>query len=166
MRKFLSILGVGVFILILVACGNIASSESMHVSSDKRSDANSKDNMESTAMNSKMKITIGDYSFTVSLENNAAVNELVAMVKESPVVLELSDYAGFEKVGSLGTSLTRCDSQTTTVCGDIVLYNGDNIVMFYGSNSWSYTRLGKIEDLTNWTKALGSGKVTAIFSLE
>lgn len=71
------------------------------------------------------------------------------MMKESPVVVELEDYSGFEKVGSLGRSLPRSDKQNTTKSGDIVLYSGSNIVIFCGSNSWSYTRLGKIDDLTN-----------------
>ena len=58
------------------------------------------------------------------------------------------------------------NSQTTTQVGDIVLYQGDQIVIFYGSNSWSYTRLGKIDDLTGWTEALGSGAVSVTFSLQ
>ena len=87
-------------------------------------------------------------------------------MRESPVVIQMSDYSGFEKVGSLRTSLPVNNSQTTTQAGDIVLYNGNQIVIFYGSNSWSYTRLGRIDDLTGWEDALGSGDVTVIFSLE
>ena len=81
------------------------------------------------------------------------------------MTLQLRDYAGFEKVGPLGQSLPTSDSQTTTQAGDIVLYQGDQIVIFYGSNSWSYTRLGKIEDLTGWAQALGNGSVSVTFSL-
>lgn len=77
----------------------------------------------------------------------------------------MSDYAGFEKVGSLGRSLPTSNSQTTTQSGDIVLYNGDQIVIFYASNSWSYTRLGKIDDLTGWEEALGSNDVIVTFSI-
>ena len=98
-------------------------------------------------------------------ENNAAVEELLNMMKEGPVTVQMDDYSGFEKVGPLGKSLTASNSQTTTAAGDIVLYNGNNIVMFYGSNSWSYTRIGKIEDLSDWEKALGSGSITAVFTL-
>lgn len=112
----------------------------------------------------KMNVQIGDYSFTVTLENNAAVEELLDMMKEGPVTIQMDDYSGFEKVGPLGRSLTTSNSQTTTSAGDIVLYNGNNIVMFYGSNSWSYTRIGKIEDLSDWEKALGSGSITAVFT--
>ena len=121
------------------------------------------ENKEETAM--KMKVQIGDHTFTATLEDNQAVAELVEMMKDGPVTLELEDYSGFEKVGPLGRSLTTSNSQTTTVAGDIVLYNGNNIVMFYGSNSWSYTRLGKIDDLTGWTDALGRGSVTVTFTL-
>ena len=112
----------------------------------------------------KMNVQIGDYNFTATLENNAAVEELLDMMKEGPVTIQMDDYSGFEKVGPLGRSLTTSNSQTTTSAGDIVLYNGNNIVMFYGSNSWSYTRIGKIDDLSDWEKALGSGSITAVFT--
>ena len=117
-----------------------------------------------TAM--KMKVQIGNQSFTATLEDNAAVRELVDMMREAPVSIDMSDYSGFEKVGSLGRSLTTDNRQTTTGAGDIVLYNGDHIVMFYGSNSWSYTRIGHINDLTGWEEALGDGSITAVFSVE
>ena len=113
----------------------------------------------------KMNVQIGEYTFTATLEDNQAVAELVEMMEEGPVTITLDDYGGFEKVGSLGRSLTANNSQTTTTAGDIVLYNGNNIVMFYGSNSWSYTRLGKIDDLTGWTDALGRGSVTVVLTL-
>lgn len=113
----------------------------------------------------KMNVQVGDYNFTATLENNEAVEELLDMMKEGPVTIQMDDYSGFEKVGSLGRSLTTSNSQTTTAAGDIVLYNGNNIVMFYGSNSWSYTRIGKIDDLTDWEKALGSGNITVVFSV-
>ena len=118
--------------------------------------------------NSKMKMNVnvnGQY-FTATLENNSAVDALVQMMENGPVTLQLSDYAGFEKVGSLGQSLPASNSQTTTHAGDIVLYQGNQIVMFYGSNSWSYTRLGHIDDLTGWEEALGSGDVTVTLSME
>ena len=118
---------------------------------------------EQTAM--KMNVQIGAYTFTAALEDNDAVRELAEMMRQEPVTIAMDDYAGFEKVGPLGRSLTTSNSQTTTTAGDIVLYNGNNIVMFYGSNSWSYTRIGKIDDLTNWKEALGSGSVTAVFTL-
>ncbi len=113
-----------------------------------------------------MNVQVADVVFSATLEENEAVSALVKMMRESPVVIQMSDYSGFEKVGPLGTSLPANNSQTTTQAGDIVLYNGNQIVIFYGSNSWSYTRLGHIDDLTGWEEALGSGDVTVTFSLE
>ena len=113
----------------------------------------------------KMAVQIGESVFTATLEDNAAVDALVKMMENGPVTIQMSDYAGFEKVGALGTSLPTNNSQTTTQAGDIVLYQGNQIVLFYGFNSWSYTRLGKIDDLTGWSEALGSGDVSVTFSL-
>lgn len=115
---------------------------------------------------SKMIVQIGDKKFTATLYDNAAVDEFVDMMKEGPISIDMRDYSGFEKVGSLGKTLTAEDKQTTTEAGDIVLYNKNQIVMFYGSNSWSYTRIGKIDDLSGWKEALGNGDITAVFSLE
>ena len=113
----------------------------------------------------KMNVQIGDAVFTATLEDNTAAREFVAMMKEAPVTIDMNDYSGFEKVGSLGRSLTASNSQMTTEAGDIVLYSGNQIVMFYGSNSWSYTMLGHIDDLTSWKEALGNGDITAVFSI-
>jgi len=87
------------------------------------------------------------------------------MMENTPLTIQMQDYAGFEKVGPLGTSLPTDDSQTATHTGDIVLYQGNQVVMFYGSNSWSYTRLGKIDDLSGWEETLGSGSVSVTLSL-
>ena len=114
----------------------------------------------------KMTLQIGNNTFMATLENNDAVEALVDMMREASVVIQMSDYSGFEKAGSLGTSLPTSNKQTTTQSGDIVLYNGNQIVIFYGSNSWSYTRLGRIDDLSGWKDALGSGDVTVTFSLK
>ena len=112
----------------------------------------------------KMNVQVGTENFTATLEDNEAVAAFTEMMKEEPVVIQMSDYSGFEKVGSLGTILPASNSQITTQTGDIVLYNNSQIVIFYGSNSWSYTRLGRIDDLTGWEEALGGGDVTLTFS--
>ena len=117
--------------------------------------------------NSEMKIIVhvNGQNFTATLEENAAADALVDMMEQGPVTIQMSDYSGFEKVGPLGTSLPTSNQQTTTQAGDIVLYQGNQIVIFYGSNSWSYTRLGHIDDLSGWEEALGTGDVTVTFSL-
>lgn len=114
----------------------------------------------------KMKVTVGETGFTATLADNEAVDALVEMMESGPVVLQMRDYASFEKVGPLGKSLPASNRQMTTQAGDIVLYQGDQIVMFYGTNSWSYTRIGHIDDLTGWEDALGDGDVTVTFSMD
>lgn len=114
----------------------------------------------------KVNVQAGDSLFTATLEDNSAAAAFMELMEKEPVVIRMSDYSGFEKVGALGTGLPADNSQTTTQPGDIVLYNGNQIVIFYGSNSWSYTRLGKIDDLTGWEDALGSGDVTVTFSMQ
>lgn len=113
----------------------------------------------------KMNVAIGENTFPATLADNDAVGALMEMMESEPVVIQMSDYAGFEKVGPLGRSLPTSDSRTTTQAGDIVLYRGDQIVIFYGTNSWSYTRIGHIDDLTGWEEALGRGDVTVTFSI-
>lgn len=114
----------------------------------------------------KMSVDVSGQRFTATLADNEATRTLVKMIREKPVVIHMSDYAGFEKVGSLGTRLPASNSQITTQAGDIMLYNGDQIVIFYGSHSWSYTKIGKIEELNGLEAALGSGDVTVTFSIE
>ncbi len=110
-------------------------------------------------------VQIGEYTFTALWEDNAAARTLADWAAEGPVTVSLRDYGGFEKVGSLKESLPAEDRQFTTGAGDIMLYNGDQIVLFYGSNSWSYTPLGHVEDLTGWQEALSGGEVTVTFSV-
>lgn len=117
-----------------------------------------------TAM--KLRVQIKGVSFTVAPANTAAAAEFVEMARQAPVTITMRDYGGFEKVGSLGKTLTADDRQTTTSPGDVVLYRGNQIVMFYGSNSWSYTKLGRVEDLTGWADCLGNGSITATFFAE
>lgn len=127
-------------------------------------EANIQNNTEENIVEN-INVQVGDVVFSATLEENEAVTAFVEMMQENPIVIQMSDYSGFEKVGSLGVNLPASNSQITTQAGDIVLYNGNQIVIFYGSNSWSYTRLGHIDDLTGWEEALGSGDVTVTFSV-
>lgn len=173
MRKTLSLLLIAVFslLMLLVGCGNSELTESAPKGSSSASntaqESQTTNNETTEEENSEMKmiVQVGGSTFTATLEENAAVDALLEMMENEPVTIQMSDYAGFEKVGPLGRSLPTSNSQTTTHAGDIVLYQGNQIVMFYGSNSWSYTRLGRIDDLTGWEEALGRGYVTVTFSL-
>ena len=110
----------------------------------------------------KLSLTINGQNVSVQWEENESVEALKNLVKNNPLMIQMSMYGGFEQVGSLGTSLPRNDRQTTTVAGDIVLYSGNQIVVFYGSNSWAYTRLGHITDKSaaEMTELLSKGNVT------
>ena len=114
-----------------------------------------------------MQMMIGETPVTVVWEDNASVEALKALAAEG-LTIEMSMYGGFEQVGSIGQSLPRDDQQTTTASGDIVLYSGNQLVVFYGSNSWAYTRLGHITDETpeQMTALLGSGDVTITLSMK
>ena len=111
---------------------------------------------------------IGGTTVAVDWEENESVVALAELVKDQPLTIQMSMYGGFEQVGSLGTSLPRNDAQTTTQAGDIVLYSGNQIVVFYGSNSWAYTRLGHITGKTaaQMKDLLGNGNVTLGLSVE
>lgn len=110
----------------------------------------SSDNNDAMAqtMTQKMNITIDGVTKSVTLVDNAAARALVARLQESPVTVTLNTSGGFEIWGVLGFSLPTSNEQITAQPGDVILYNGSNICLFYGSNSWSYTRLGHIDGLT------------------
>ena len=93
-----------------------------------------------------MKMTINDIPVNVEWEDNDATNALRDAVKENPLMIRTSKYGGFEQVGSLGINLPRNDVRITTEPGDVILYSGNQLVVFYGSNTWAYTRLGHITD--------------------
>lgn len=95
--------------------------------------------------NSEMKLYVNDTEIPVIWEGNSSVTELMEEAGQGEIIVSMSMYSNNEQVGFLGRSYTRNDKQATPHNGDIVLYSGSNIVLFYGSNSWAYTRLGKID---------------------
>lgn len=101
-----------------------------------------------TIMAQKMYITIDGRTEAVTLVNNSATQALVAKLQEAPVTVTLNSSGGFEIWGSLGFSLPTSNEQINAQPGDVILYSGSNICMFYGTNSWGYTRLGKIDGLS------------------
>ena len=111
-------------------------------------------------------VTVNGAVFQADFADTTGAQALKELLAQGSLTIEMDDYAGFEKVGALGRSLPASDVQTTTQPGDIVLYQGSQIVLFYGINSWSYTRLGKIADLSGWEDALGSGSVSVTFALK
>ena len=122
-----------------------------------------------STMPEHIKISVGGKTIPIAIEDNNATKELVKALRKAPVSYEANDYGGFEKVGDLGYSLPASDTQITTGPGDVILYSGNQIVLFYGTNTWSYTRIGKmaygtLDELKAFLKA-GQGMITVTLSL-
>ena len=113
-----------------------------------------------------IKLKVNNHVLNVKLEDNSAAKALMNKLKWGDVTIHAEDYGGFEKVGDLGFSLPRSDKYITTSAGDIVLYDGDEISLFYNSNSWSYTKLGKVQNIEDLKKILGTGDVKLVLSLK
>ena len=115
----------------------------------------------------KVYLTINSNRLEITLESNSSVDALVERLKNGDITYTANDYGGFEKVGGLGFSLPTSDTTITTQAGDVILYSSNQIVLFYGSNTWSYTRLGKIEGYSSsQLKALfGRGRVEVRLSI-
>ena len=109
----------------------------------------------------------GNHTLTATLAANSSATAFYELLGKGAVTVDMHDYGSFEKVGSLGTSLPRNDTQITTSAGDIILYQGNQITIYYDVNSWNFTRLGKIDGTTQTElkKILGKGNVTAVFSV-
>ena len=108
----------------------------------------------------KINILVNDYSLSASLEDNETGKAFYDMVQDG-LTLELEEYGGFEKVGSLGKSLPRNDTRITTKAGDLILYQGSEFSLMYGSNTWSYTKIGSTDNVEsiNLKNILGTGDV-------
>jgi len=118
---------------------------------------------EKEATMQKLKLAIGDKALTATLADNSSAKALIELL---PLTIEMSDYGGFEKVGDLGAKLPTNDEQITTEAGDLILYQGGAFVIYYAPNSWSFTRLGKIDNVTakELKEILGNGSVTVTLS--
>lgn len=102
----------------------------------------------------------------IAAENSSA-DAFLDLLKAGDLTIEMRDYGSFEKVGPLGTTLPRNDEQITTEPGDVILYQGDQITIYYDVNSWNFTRLGKVQDLSpaELKAILGAGNAAVTFSL-
>lgn len=112
---------------------------------ESKEQAKMKKTDESTLADNQIRVTVGSSSFIVNLEDNETAKALRKMITDEDLTISASNYGGFEKVCQLGKTLPRNDNQITTEAGDVMLYSGNQIVFFYGANSWSYTKIGKVE---------------------
>lgn len=156
-------------VLGLSACGNGSSPTdsapppSQSVISEQES-SQSQDNS-SSQEEPMLKITVGDQELLATFADNSSAEAFRDLLAQGPVTISMDDYGGFEKVGSLGTTLTRNDTRITTQPGDVILYQGNQITIYYGTNTWNYTRLAKVNDSTDLQAKLGTGTVQVTFSL-
>ncbi len=116
----------------------------------------------------KMKIQVGDTTFTATLAENSSVDALKELMADGPLTLNMSDYAGMEKGADLGVTLPQNNEQMNTQAGDIILFQGRTFVIYYDTNSWSLTPIGKIDnvDAESLRAALGTGDVTVTLSID
>ena len=111
---------------------------------------------------------IGDKTLTIKPESNSSARAFVELLQSGGLTVDMHDYGGFEKVGPLGTTLPTNDERITTEPGDVILYQGNQITIYYDTNTWSFTRLGKVQGMApeEIRDALGNGDPTVVFSLK
>ena len=109
-------------------------------------------------------ISTGGVDFAVALENNSSVDALCRLLKKEPLTITMKDYAHMEKFGSLGVNLPRNDEQITTEPGDVILSDGNLLVLY----TWRFTRLGKVQACSpeELRALLGSGNITATLRID
>ncbi|MCH5221074.1 MAG: hypothetical protein J1F05_01940 [Muribaculaceae bacterium] len=115
----------------------------------------------------KIEITIDNNTMCATLAENGATKALIEKLSSGPITITMDNYGGFEKVGALPWSLPASDTRITTKPGDIMLYTSNNIVIFYGTNTWSYTPLGVLDSTisSEISAFVGSGTKKVTISL-
>lgn len=153
----------------LVPVGNQLAGKRFSASASKESVCEWVDSLNLSAKTEeKLYLTINDTKISATFENNSSVDALKEKLSEGDITIDAKEYGGFEKVGSLGFSLPKNDTQYSTDFGDIMLYQGNQITLFYESNSWSYTKIGHVDNLTQeeLKNILGKGDVKITLSLK
>ena len=157
------------FVLSLSACEKlpVPPEQEEKQEEQKKPENNGGQNGNENTQSMTMNITAGGKTITATLADNATAKALAEKLKSGSVTVEMKAN-GFEHYGPLGFSLERHDEQISAVSGDIMLYNGNNICVFYGNNSWSYTPLGKVDGKTaDELKAFfGTGTISVTYSLK
>lgn len=113
-----------------------------------------------------MLLEVNGYTFEVELENNTSAKALKEYVSKEKRTFSLDDYGNFEKVGDLGITLPRNDETISTKEGDLILYLGNKLCLYYNQNTWNFTKLGHIKDTTYLKEVLGKGSVQVTLLME
>jgi len=164
MKKYTILLAITMMLSTVISC----SGENLNIDSNETDENGLLIDNDTTRINSgNMNIKIGNTTLTVALADNSSVDALKSALKEAPITIKMRDYGNMEKVGSLGRSFPRNDESITTEAGDVILYQGNALVIYYAPNSWSFTRLGKIKNISQseLKNILGTGNVTVTLSL-
>ena len=154
-----------VALFFLVACSDAASHSSQPEAQTTKSSASSSAQTEATV---KLKIHVNDTAFTATFEENSSAKAFAEFLAQGDLTLDMHDYGSFEKVADLPRSFPRNDKQIDTDAGDIILYQGNSITIYYDKNSWNFTRLARIDNVNKkrLQQILGKGNVKATFSVE
>ena len=116
----------------------------------------------------KMFITVNGKTLTADLADNSSAKALAEALANSPITYKADDYGNFEKVGDLGMSFPQNNENITTEPGDIILYQGHNLCIYYAQNTWNFTRIAKINGISQkeLKDFLGDGEITVTLSVE
>ena len=151
----------------VTACGSKEEDEPKPIEpqiiTDQETDIEQEDNpqQDDEQMAPQLIITVGGRSLTADFAQNSSAEALIEALKKSPITYQSHDYGGFEKVGDLGVSFPQNNEQITTSPGDIILYQGNNLCIYYGKNTWNFTRIAKIQDVgkEDLLDFLGDGEI-------
>lgn len=167
-RRLAIILVIAIAILVPILFFVIPSSNKQSTGLEQsNSTAEQPTNNNNDKRNQQMNITINETTLTATMEDNSSAQALLDMLKSSPLTLDMRDYANMEKVGNLDASLPTNDQQITIQPGDIILYQGNQITIYYDTNQWNLTKLGHIDNISadKLRQLLGDGNVEATFSV-
>ncbi len=166
-RIFAILLSAALLCIVFAGCGKTEISSSDPTPSENSAESRKSDSTLQNTSEDTMYIMIGEHTLNVKMADNSSAKALLALLKDGDITVDAHDYGSFEKVGALGTELPTNDEQITTEPGDVILYQGNQITVYYDTNSWSFTRLGKVQGVTaDELKAiLGDGDVTMVLSL-
>ena len=183
MKKLISMVLSIMVLFLITACGNSKESQNVNIEPETGPESElqteiqleeaalkntAMENTEQEVTEMKMKIQVGDSIFTATLAENSSVDALKELMADGSLTLNMSDYAGMEKGADLGVTLPQNNEQMNTQAGDIILYQGRTFVIYYDTNSWSLTPIGKIDnaDAEELREVLGTGDVTVTLFLE
>ena len=155
-------------LLLFAACSSDAASSVKPSQPETQTPKSSANSSAQTEAPVKLKIHVNDTTFTATLEENSSAKAFAEFLAQGDMTLDMHDYGSFEKVADLPRSFPRNDKQIDTDAGDIILYQGNSITIYYDKNSWNFTRLARIDNVNKkrLQQILGKGNVKATFSVE